>query len=141
MPDRKNWWRSEELDYGSSPYTAVPTSRNWILNEVKLDWSQHYQVKTWVDLIWSLGFHAMKVRRDSHLLHCPSTKVCRHLLNSYNYRKILKQRRHRQLQKIFCQHWISLKLWNSEIWHLLEILKFWNWTFVGLKTQHLTFNM
>ena len=34
MPDKRNWWRSKKLEFGSNPYSAVPTSRNWILNEV-----------------------------------------------------------------------------------------------------------
>ena len=30
----KNWWRSNKLEYNYNPYGDVPTSRNWILNEV-----------------------------------------------------------------------------------------------------------
>ena len=35
MPEKKNWWRSNKLDYGKNPYGGLTTSRNWILNEVK----------------------------------------------------------------------------------------------------------
>ena len=31
---KENWWRSDKLEDGSNPYGALPTSRNWILNEV-----------------------------------------------------------------------------------------------------------
>ena len=34
MPEKKYWWRSDKLEFGRNPYSAVPTSRNWILNEV-----------------------------------------------------------------------------------------------------------
>ena len=34
MTDKKNWWRSNKLEFGLTPYAAVLTSRNWILNEV-----------------------------------------------------------------------------------------------------------
>ena len=34
MPKKKNWWRSNKLEFGTNPHGAVPTSRNWILNEV-----------------------------------------------------------------------------------------------------------
>ena len=39
VPERNNWWRSNKLDFGINPYGAVPTSRNWILNEVKISLS------------------------------------------------------------------------------------------------------
>ena len=35
MPEMKNWWRSKKLEYAKNPYAAIPTSRNWILNEAK----------------------------------------------------------------------------------------------------------
>ena len=34
MPEMKNWWRSEKLELGLSPFAGSITSRNWILNEV-----------------------------------------------------------------------------------------------------------
>ena len=35
MPEKKNWWRSNKLEYFSNPFGGLITSRNWILNEVK----------------------------------------------------------------------------------------------------------
>ena len=34
MPEKRNWWRSNKLEFGSNPYAGLLTSRNWILNEV-----------------------------------------------------------------------------------------------------------